>query len=43
MLRLRRRQMVGCPPHPECSSCFGNWGYGDYWALSWKRDFEKCV
>jgi hypothetical protein len=25
MLRLRRRQMVGYPPHPECANCFGNW------------------
>lgn len=40
MLRLRRRQMVGYPPHSECANCFGNWGYGDYHSLSWKKDFS---
>jgi MoaA/NifB/PqqE/SkfB family radical SAM enzyme len=42
MLRLRRRQMVGYPPHPECSNCFGNWGYGDYRSLLWKKDVSQC-
>ncbi|MDR2743636.1 MAG: radical SAM protein [Desulfovibrio sp.] len=42
MLRLRRRQMVGYPPHPECATCFGNWGYGDYRSLLWKKDFSPC-
>lgn len=43
MLRLRRRQMVGYPPHAECAHCFGNWGYGDYSALNWKKDYTPCT
>jgi sulfatase maturation enzyme AslB (radical SAM superfamily) len=41
MLRLRRRQMIGRPPHAECAVCFGNWGYGDYNALVWRKNFRK--
>lgn len=42
MLRLRRRQLVGIPPHPECATCFGNWGYGGYTSLVWKKEFRHC-
>lgn len=38
MLRLRRKQLVGLSPHPECASCFGNWGYGDSRSLIWKKE-----
>jgi MoaA/NifB/PqqE/SkfB family radical SAM enzyme len=37
LLRLRRLQMTGRRPHAECAICFGNWGYGDCNALSWRR------
>lgn len=40
MQRLRRRQMVGYPPHPECGNCFGNWGFGDAGSLSWKKELR---
>jgi pyruvate-formate lyase-activating enzyme len=41
MLRLRRLQMTGRPPHAECAVCFGNWGYGDCNALVWRKNFLK--
>lgn len=42
MTRLRRRQMVGYPAHPECADCFGAWGHGATHTLSWKKEGQPA-